>query len=116
MTNLKSRVLVKGNATWRLTRFSDELYIAKNGFGKQHTFRSTDEVNNFEDYLIRMGFSLRESGKSLDTIKRTEVPAWHNWPHLRSHPSISLMWLLVYLYISLTSLLVDFFLSVDGKD
>ena len=75
MTNLKTRVLVKGNATWRLTRFSDELYIAKNGFGKQHTFRSTDEVNNFEDYLLRMGFSLRESGKSLDTIKRVEATA-----------------------------------------
>ena len=75
MTNLKTRVLVKGTATWRLTRFSDELYIAKNGFGKQHTFRSTDEVNNFEDYLISKGFTLRESGRSLDTIKRVATPA-----------------------------------------
>ena len=74
-TQLKTRVLTNGKSTWRITRFSDELYIAKNGFGKQHTFRSTDEVNNFEDYLVRMGFSLRQSGKSLDTIKRDVVSA-----------------------------------------
>ena len=75
MSNLKTRVLVKGLATWRLTRFSDELYIAKNGFGKQHTFRCTEEVNNFEDYLIKMGFTLREAGASLNTIKRDVVSA-----------------------------------------
>tara|TARA_Y100000768_G_C23582070_1_gene497627 strand:+ start:192 stop:425 length:234 start_codon:yes stop_codon:yes gene_type:complete len=67
---LKTRVLVKGKATWRLTRFSDELFIAKNGFGKQHVFRCQAEVENFEDFLVRNGFSLRETGRSLETIKR----------------------------------------------
>lgn len=67
---LKTRVLVKGKATWRLTRFSDELFIAKNGFGKQHVFRCQAEVENFEDFLVRNGFNLREARHSLPSIKR----------------------------------------------
>ena len=51
-TSLKTRVLTNGKSTWRLTRFSDELFIAKNSFGKQHTFRCVAEVNNFEDFLL----------------------------------------------------------------
>ena len=72
-TSLKTRILVRNTATWRLTRFSDELYIAKNGFGKSHTFRSTAEVENFEDYLVRQGFTLRETNSSLSSIKRVEA-------------------------------------------
>ena len=75
MSNLKTRLLVKGTAAWRLTRFSDELFIAKNGFGKSHTFRCSAEVNNFEDFLTSKGFTLREAGRSLDSIKRTPVAA-----------------------------------------
>ena len=74
MTNtLKSRVLTNGKSTWRLTRFSDELFIAKGAFGKQHTFRCVAEVNNFEDFLVSKGFALRETGRTLDTIKRVEA-------------------------------------------
>ena len=73
--NLKTRLLVKGNASWRLTRFSDELFIAKNSFGKQHTFRCVAEVNSFEDFLADKGFTIIESGRSLDTIKRVEATA-----------------------------------------
>ena len=75
MTTLKSRVITRNNATWRLTRFSDELFIAKNGFGTKKTFRSVDECNSFEDYLVKQGFTLRESGHSLSTLKRDVVPA-----------------------------------------
>jgi hypothetical protein len=75
MSNLKSRLLVKGSASWRLTRFSDELFIAKNGFNKKHVFRCQAEVESFEDFLASKGFTLRESGRSLDTIKRVEATA-----------------------------------------
>ena len=72
---LKTRVLTNGKSTWRITRFSDELFIAQNGFNKKHTFRCDAEVINFEDFLVSKGFALRETGRSLDTIKRTAVPA-----------------------------------------
>ena len=68
--NLKTRVLVRGNASWRLTRYSDELFIGKNSFGKQHTFRCVAEVESFEDFLVAKGYALRESGRSLDSIVR----------------------------------------------
>jgi len=73
--SLKTRILVRNTASWRLTRFSDELFIAKNGFGTKKTFRSPDEVNSFEDYLVKQGYALRETGRSLTTIKRDAVPA-----------------------------------------
>ena len=73
MSNLKTRLLVKGSASWRLTRFSDELFIAKNGFNKKHTFRSQAEVESFEDFLTSKGFTLREAGRSLETIVRKET-------------------------------------------
>jgi hypothetical protein len=68
--NLKTRVLVRGNASWRLTRYSDQLFIGKNSFGKSHTFRCVAEVENFEDFLVAKGYALRESGRSLDSIVR----------------------------------------------
>ena len=72
MTNtLKSKVLVRGNSTWRMTRFSDQLFVAKNGFGKTHTFRSSDEVNSFEDYLVKQGYSLREAGRGSAIVRKS---------------------------------------------
>ena len=70
-TQLKSRVLTNGKSTWRLTRFSDDLFIGKNGFGKSHTFRSVTEVNSFEDYLVTKGFNVLSRGRSLDTLVRS---------------------------------------------
>ena len=69
--NLKSKVLVRGNSTWRMTRFSDQLFVAKNGFGKSHTFRSADEVNSFEDYLLNQGYALRESGRGASFVRKS---------------------------------------------
>ena len=74
-SQLKTRVLVRGNASWRLTRFSDQLFIAKNTYGKQHTFRSQAEVESFEDFLVKQGFELRQEKRSLATLKRVETPA-----------------------------------------
>jgi len=72
MTNsLKSRVLIRGNSTWRITRFSDQLFVAKNGFGKQHTFRCDDEVISFENYLMKQGYALRESGRGSTIVRKT---------------------------------------------
>lgn len=71
MTNtLKSRVLVRGNSTWRLTRFSDQLFTAQNGWGKKHTFRSQAEVESFEDYLVKQGYSLREAGRGKAIVRK----------------------------------------------
>jgi hypothetical protein len=72
-TGLKTRVLTNGKSTWRLTRFSDAMFVATNSFGKKHVFRCVAEVINFEDFLTSKGYSLRESGRTLGTIKR--VPA-----------------------------------------
>ncbi len=74
-TSLKTRVLTNGKSTWRLTRFSDELFIAKGAFGKQYTFRCTAEVNNFEDFLVSKGFALRETGRYNNAIVRHEAVA-----------------------------------------
>ena len=72
MTNsLKSKVLVRGNSAWRMTRFSDQYFTAKNGFGKTHTFRCSDEVNSFEDYLVKQGYSLRETGRGAAIVRKT---------------------------------------------
>ena len=69
-TSLKTRVLTNGRSTWRITRFSDSLFIARNSFGKQHTFRCDAEVINFEEFIISKGFSLREAGRYNNAIKR----------------------------------------------
>ena len=76
MTNqLQTHVLVRNNATWKITRYSDTMFVAKNSFGKSHTFRCVAEVNNFENFLVNKGFTDREIGRSLNTIKRTPVTA-----------------------------------------
>ena len=72
---LQTHVLVRNNATWKITRFSDTMFVAKNSFGKSHTFRCVAEVNNFESFLLSKGFTDREIGRSLNTIKRTAVAA-----------------------------------------
>lgn len=70
MNNLKTRVLTNGKSTWRLTRFSDDLFIGKNSYGRSHTFRSVHEVNYFEDFLVSKGYTLIEQGRSLQTLVR----------------------------------------------
>ena len=74
-SQLKARVLVRGNSTWRITRFSDQLFVAKNGFGKQHTFRCDTEVISFEDYLIKQGYALREAGRGKAIFRKAPVAA-----------------------------------------
>ena len=68
--SLKTRVLTNGKSTWRITRFSDSLFVAKNGFGKSHTFRCDAEVINFEDFIISKGFALRETGRYNNALIR----------------------------------------------
>ena len=67
-TQLKTRILTNGKSTWKITRFSDELFIAVNGFRKQHTFRCDAEVINFERFLISKGFSLRKAGAPVKRV------------------------------------------------
>ena len=75
MTSLKARVLSRGTSTWRITRFSDQLFVAKNGFGKQHTFRCDDEVISFENYLIKQGYTLREAGRGKAIVRKPQQAA-----------------------------------------
>ena len=72
VNQLKTRLLTNGKSTWRLTRYSDQKFIAKNGFGKIHSFSSEFEVNSFWDYLTDKGYELVEPGRSLKTLKRVE--------------------------------------------
>lgn len=74
-TQLKSRVLTNGKSVWRITRFSDELFIATGSYGKKHTFRCDAEVINFEEFLFSKGFALRESGLTAYPLKRVEAVA-----------------------------------------
>ena len=70
MSGLKTRVLVRGKATWRLTRFSDSMFTAVNGFGKKHVFRCGQEMTNFEDYLLAKGYEPLERGRATATLVR----------------------------------------------
>ena len=72
---LQTHVLVRDNATWKITRFSDSMFVAKNSFGKSHTFRCAAEVNNFESFLLSKGFTDRVAGRSLNSIKRVATAA-----------------------------------------
>lgn len=74
MTTLKTRILSRGKSVWKLTRFSDNLFTARNGYGRKHTFRCEAEVNRFWDYLVSQGYTLREAGSSLGTLKRVAAP------------------------------------------
>ena len=65
---LKTRILTNGKSTWKITRFSDELFIAVNGFRKQHTFRCDAEVINFESFLMSKGFALRKAGAPINRV------------------------------------------------
>ena len=65
-----TRKLTRNTATWVLTRFSDNLFIAKNSFGKKHVFRSGWEMTHFEDFLLEQGFAPIEPKRSLATLVR----------------------------------------------
>ena len=69
MTNVSSRVLTRGNAIWRLSRLSDTHFRARNSFGKTYEYDTQFGIESFEDYLLDKGFTLRESGSSLSTLK-----------------------------------------------
>ena len=75
MSNLKQRVLTNGKSTWRLTRFSDQLFTAVNGFGKKHTFRCQAEVESFEDFLCSKGFAILERGRFNTALVRKAAAA-----------------------------------------
>ena len=73
-TQLKTRILTNGKTNWKITRYSDSLFLAKNGFGKSHTFRCDAEVINFEDFLVSKGYTLREAGRGV-SFTRQAIPA-----------------------------------------
>ena len=69
---LKTKILTKGTNSWTITRFSDDLFIGKNSYGRTKTFRSSFEINNFEDFLMDKGFTHFEKGRSLSSLKKTQ--------------------------------------------
>ncbi len=75
MSTFKTRVLIRNNSCWRLTRFSDDCFVAKNSFGKKHVFRSGMEMTNFEDFLMSNGYEEIQRGRSLATLTKQLVIA-----------------------------------------
>ena len=71
-SGLKTVKLIRNKSCWTLTRFSDDLFVAKNSWGKKHVFRSGAEMTHFEDFLLDAGFAEIERGRSLSTLKRVE--------------------------------------------
>ena len=69
MSNVQSRVLIKGAAVWRLSRLSDTHFRARNSFGKTYEYDTQFGIESFEGFLLEKGFTLRESGSSLSTLK-----------------------------------------------
>ena len=65
---LKTRIFTNGKSNWKIKRFSDELFIAVNGFRKQHTFRCDAEVISFESFLMSKGFYLRKAGAPITRV------------------------------------------------
>ena len=73
-SQLKTRILTNGKTNWKITRYSDSLFVAKNGFGKSHTFRCDAEVINFESFLLSKGYTLRKAGRGV-SFTRQATPA-----------------------------------------
>lgn len=66
----RTQVLVRGSHAWRITRFSDHHFVAKNNKGVKHEYTSESDCDRFWDFLESVGFKLRQSGWTLPTLKK----------------------------------------------
>lgn len=64
----RTQVLVRGANAWRITKFNDAHFVAKNNRGVTHTYDNEYKCNRFWDFLESVGFKLREDAWSLKTL------------------------------------------------
>ena len=69
----KSLTLVRGKSSWTLTRFADDCFVARNSWGKSHTYRSGAEIQNFEEFLLSKGYAPIQRGRALKALVRNPV-------------------------------------------
>ena len=79
----RTQVLVRGSHAWRLTKYANDHFVARNNKGVTHTYNNEYAVNKFWDFLESVGFKLRQEGWTLKTLvchtavaepDKTEVP------------------------------------------
>jgi len=69
----RTQVLVRGSNAWRITKYNDYSFVARNNRGVTHTYDNEYKCNRFWDFLESVGFKLREDAWSLKTLVVHEV-------------------------------------------
>ncbi len=69
----RTQVLVRGSHAWRITKYNDYNFVARNNRGVTHTYDNEYKCNRFWDFLESVGFKLREDAWSLKTLVVHEV-------------------------------------------
>ena len=69
----RTQVLVRGSNAWRITKYNDYSFVARNNRGVTHTYDNEYKCNRFWDFLESVGFKLREDAWSLKTLVVREV-------------------------------------------
>jgi len=64
----RTQILVRGSHAWRLTKYANNHFVAKNNKGVTHTYNNEYAVNKFWDFLESVGFKLRQEGWTLKTL------------------------------------------------
>ena len=68
-----TQVLVRGSHAWRITRYSESNFVARNNKGKCHEYSTERDCDRFWDFLESVGFKLRQGGWTLNTLKKPEA-------------------------------------------
>ena len=68
----RTQVLVRGSHAWRITKHNDRLFVAINNAGVTHRYASERDCDRFWNFLESVGFSLRQEGWSLGTVRKHE--------------------------------------------
>ena len=64
----RTQVLVRGSHAWRITKYNEGSFVARNNRGVTHSYNSEYQCNRFWDFLESVGFKLREDAWSLKTL------------------------------------------------
>ena len=66
----RTQILVRGSHAWRITKHNDRRFEAINNSGVVHRYTNERDCDRFWDFLLSVGYNLRQDGWSLDSIKR----------------------------------------------
>ena len=67
-TSPRTQVLVRGSHAWRITKYNDNHFVAKNNKGVTHEYSSVWACDKFWNFLESVGFQLRQEGWTLNTL------------------------------------------------